>query len=414
MTRAYTLVPLFLTIALGAGRFMAAPPGRAPRAAVTTSVDTNIRECPQAHAFDTSSVEPLLTSGTAGIPEYNDCQRFIVKGGFDSLYAIYATHPQTISLGPKVAVLVAVIRSFGGTYPALGIKPGLNCVYLSGDRRLARVVDSATFFPCCPIVALSRLPAPFLESRPTVAKGFLRDADYPQVARWDWDAQHRMQYLGLKCDVAWCEIGPRGFVQSPAWTPVATLPYRTRRNLMIKGWYDEQILAGPLARADSLPAVSAIRGTIFPDSSLNDYTDASFQNTWRVIAYIAVPRTSEKYVQLMNLRATPFANPLTPLDPRKLNTIEFCVGTPADCGVTAPVPTCPPAGNSGATNWGWSKITPAGGGAPKYKCVNRWSNATMSSSSGVPVSLPAATRWRWVIADDLSWSKCSAGCCEVH
>jgi hypothetical protein len=411
MTRAYTLVPLFLIVALGAGG-IAAPPGRAPRAAVRASADTGIRECPQAHSFDTSSVEPLLTSGTAGIPEYNDCQRFIVKGGFDSLYAIYATHPKAVSLGPKVAVLVAAIRSFGGTYQPLGIKPGLNCVYLSGDRRLARVVDSATFFPCCPIVALSSLPAPFLESRPTVAKGFLRDADYPQVARWDWDAQHRIQYLGLKCDVAWCEIGPRGFIQSPAWTPVATLPYRTRRNLMIKGWYDEQMLAGAAAAA-TLPPVSGIRGTIFPHEALADYTDASFQKTWRVIAYIAVPRTSDKYVQAMNLRSTPTANPLTPLDPRKLNTIEFCVGTGAECGVN-PIPACPPISSSDATNWGWSKITPAGGGPPKYKCVTRWSNAGMTDFTGALLSLPASTRWRWVASDETSWSQCMAGCCEVH
>ncbi len=412
MTRAYTLVPLFLTIALGAGG-RAARPGRAPRAAVRTSADDGIRECPQAHGVDTSRVERLLTSGTAGIPEYNDCQRFIVNGGFDSLYAIYATHPKTISLGPKVAVLVAVIRSFGGTYAALGIKPGLNCVYLSGDRRLARVVDSATYFPCCPIVALSQLPAPFLESRPTVAKGFLRDADYPQVARWDWDAAHRIQYLGLKCDVAWCEIGPRGFHQSPAWTPVAALPYRMRRNMMIKGWYDEQTLAGAAPTADAVPLVSGIRGTIFPHQALADYTDASFQRTWRVVAYIAVPRTSEKYTQAMNLRGTPTANPHTPLDPRKLNTIEFCVGTAAECGVN-PVPACPSTIGSDGTNWGWSKITPAGGGPPKYKCVSRWSNASMTSSSGVPVWLPAATRWRWIIGDESAWSQCSAGCCEVH
>src|SRR5258706_912975 len=84
MTRVYTLVPLFLIIALGAGG-VAARPGRAPRAAVRTSADDGIRECPEAHRVDTSSVEQLLTSGTAGIPEYNDCQRFIVNGRFESL-----------------------------------------------------------------------------------------------------------------------------------------------------------------------------------------------------------------------------------------------------------------------------------------------------------------------------------------
>jgi len=356
----------------------------------------------------------LLTSGTAGIPEYNDCQRFIVNEKFDSLYAIYATHPRTIDLGPKVAVLVGVIRSFGGTYAALGITPGLNCVYLSGDRKLARVVDSATFYPCCPIIDMRRLPAPFLEARRTVAKGFVHDADYPQVARWDWDAQNRIQYMGVKCDSAWCEIGPPRFHQSPPWKPVATLPARMRRNMMIKGWYDEQTLAGPPPTAGALPTISPVHGTIFPHDALADYDDAALNKQWRIIAYVATPRTSQKYLQNMNFSATPAANPATPLDPRTLNKIELCEGTSTECNVPAPLPVCPVTDGSGATNWGWSRITGPGNAPPKYKCVSRWSNTTMSATSGAPVYLPAASRWRWVLNDETAWSKCSAGCCEVH
>lgn len=406
MTRAYRLVPVFLILALSAGS-VARRTGARPQ--------TYIRECAQAHwPQDSDLAVYLLASGTAGIPEYNDCQRFIIDGKYDSLYAIYATHPKTVALGPKVAVLVAVIRSFGGTYQPLGIKPGLNCVYLSGDRRLARVVDSANYFPCCPIVALSQLPAPFLEARPTVAKGFERDSDYPQVARWDY-ALNRVQYMGVKCENAWCEIGPPKFLSSPTWTPESTVPLKMRRNMMIKGWYDEQILADTTPSTGGLPHVSGVRGTIFPSERLADYDEATWKGQWRVIAYVATPRTSQKYLDSMNFAPTPFAKPATPLDPRKLNRIELCAGSDTDCKVPPPTPTCPVIPTwTGATAWGWSRITRPGDTKPKYRCVARWSNAGMTDFTGVPLVLPASTRWRWVTSDELSWSQCSAGCCEVH
>jgi len=373
-------------------------------ASVAQPPDTQIRECPQAH--DSIGAERPLTSGTSGIPEYNDCQRFIVAGGFDSLYAIYATHPRSVAVRRTEAVLVAVIRSFGGTYNLLGIRPGLSCLYLYNDRHAARVMDSISFFPCDSVVAVTRLtgPSPVLESRPTTASGFDDDADYPQVARWDWDSRDRTQYLGVKCGAAWCEIGRSGFHSSPSWKPAAGLPRAMRRNIAIKGWYDEQRLAGPPPTSGLLAAVSKIRGTIFPHYRLNDYVDdATWKGVWRTVAYVALSATSQKYQTVMNFGATPGANPNIPLNPETLNKIEYCVGTAAECHVPNP-PTC----SVSMAPWGWSRIVRAGAPIALYKCVTRWPNPPPA------LPTPAATRWRWVAADETSWSQCSAGCCEVH
>ena len=413
MTRGSRLVPLLFIVALSAG--YGCPPDNPSSSPVgAVSADTGIRECPEAHHAD--SVVLLLTGGTAGIPEYNDCQRFIVAGQYDKLYAIYATHPPTVSLGPTIAVLVAVIQSFGGSYPALGIKPGFNCVYLSSDRRSARVIPSVNrVAPCPAFIRWSRLlPGKLLESRPTVVKGFEADSNYPQVARWDYTPDS-VQYMGLKCESAWCEIGPQGFVSSPAWTPATNLTYKMRRNMLIKGWYDEQFLAGPAAVSGGPATVTDNRGTIFPSDSLADYTDAMFTKTWRVIAYAAMSKKSPKYLARMNFVATPSANPATPLDPTKLNTIELCVGTKDDCQVADPVPTCPAiAAGSDALVWGWSRLKQAGGSNYLYKCIIQWPNAGMIDFTGTPLFLPAASRWRWVLADETTWSRCAAGCCEVH
>ena len=414
MTRAHRLVPLLFIVALSAGNGCTKDKPAASPPPSSVSASSGIRECAQAHdSLDTAVI--LLTSGTSKIPEYNDCQRFIVNSAYDSLYAIFATHPKTYKVGTNVAVLVAVIRSFGGTYSALDIKPGLNCVYLFGDRRHARVVDSAAYFPCPDTIGLRRLPAPLLDSRPTVVPGFEADSNYPQVARWDYTLKH-VQYIGVKCGSAWCDIGPQGFQPSPAWKPVASLPplpARMRRNMMIKGWYDEQFLAGPPAVSGGLATVSDVQGTIFPAASLADYQDATWPTAlperWRVIAYVAMSKPSEKYLAIRNFAATSWANPATPLDPTKLNTIELCPGTKDDCKVPEPLPTCPAVANSGATNWGWARTTQPGGSNPKYRCVARWSNASMTA-----LSLPAATRWRWVSADETAWSRCTEGCCEVH
>ncbi len=401
MKRARMVIPILV-----AGTLVAAVSERAETpnpASVAQPPDTEIRECPQAH--DSTGGAEILTSGSSGIPEFNDCQRFIVAGKFDSLYAIYATHPATVAVNRNQAVLVAVIRSFGGTYRPLTIRPGLSCLYLYNDRRAARVMDSSTsFFPCDSVIDVRRLSGPVLESRPTTASGFDQDQDYPQVARWDWDSQERIQYIGVKCGAAWCEIGRPGFHSSPSWKPAASLPYEIRRTIAIKGWYDEQRLAGPPPTAGELASVSRIRGTIFPHFELNNYVDdATWKGAWRTVAYVAMSATSPKYYNVMNLGATPGASPTTSLNPETLNKIQFCVGTAEDCDVPNP-PIC----GASMTPWGWSRIVRAGFPIALYKCVTRWPNPPPA------VPTPPSARWRWVSADETSWTKCSAGCCEVH
>ncbi len=405
MSRAHLLI-LLTTAALGV---VLAVAGSTPASPLVY-----IRECPEPHDSEAKGLNQLdqLTNRTDRIPEYNDCQRFIVNGKFDSLYAIYATHPRTVLVSPNVGVLVAIIRSFEGTYGQLGIRPGYSCVYLSGDRTRAKVVSTtdSTADRCCPFTDFERLGGTLLESRARRTSGFETDSDYPQVARWDLDPVNRVQYMGVKCEAAWCEIGPKGFQSSPSWTPDPSLPVRMRRNIAIKAWYDEQLVADAPASPGGFPLVSGVRGTIFPAESLADYTDATWKGHWRVVAYIALARPIGKYLSKMNLAGTPWAQPGKPLHPDSLNRVEICVGLSSECEVPPSVSSsCPTvAYDTSSTNWGWARITRAGTTIAKIMCLRRWSNA------GIAAFLPGASRWRWVSTDETSWTKCSAGCCEVH
>src|SRR5207245_9510779 len=95
------------------------------------------------------------------------------------------------------------------------------------------------------------------------------DAAYPPVARWDWDPAHHEQYIGIKCGVAWCEVGSQQFAPAPALTagpsfdPVTGFTATTGSDHVytIKGWYDEQQLAVPAG--DGL-APGACHGVLMP------------------------------------------------------------------------------------------------------------------------------------------------------
>lgn len=371
----------------------------------------------QEHALVPQTLGPELTVPGVhqNVPEYHDCQRFIVPDArgeglqYDSIFAIFAAFGldslgQGAQEGTGPPIFAAAQIWSENTYAPLGIdSAGFSCLYLyrgDGASWNARMVSyGATEVDCTRVRNASGLPpGTELEVRPYTMTGG-SGPHYPNVARWDWDEEHRQHYIGIKCGMAqWCEVGemgnlsvssPRTDHSNPAWSP------NRRRVFEVKGWYDEQYLAEPSTASPTGVRPSAIRGTIFPDTLLGTWDDVSdFASRWVPVAKIAlaVPDalTVNPYASKLNLGATRPGGPL--------NELSLCHGTKSQCsGVPASAPTC------GDGLW-WTRIVNAETGQAKHRCVIR------RALPGVEVV--ATTRWRWLPDDEGVWERCVEGCCE--
>jgi hypothetical protein len=377
-------------------------------------------ECP--HYYDsTLRAIPALSGPITNIPEFHDCQRFIQTDGktYDSLYAIFAAndlkarfaalHPPRpadkrqaagAGGGSAVAEAVAVVWSDGGTYVPLGLHPGFNCllVYLSRDPTgkisiRAKMVPQPPGEDCATMAGdPTHWPGTDLEVWQRSGGGF-RDDDYPPVARWDWDADHNWQYVGLYCPGGWCEVGPKAFHASPLRTfPVGGAHSRKEKRVYeIKGWYDEQRLAFPSTGASSSP--SDVLAWATPDSDLDSRDDAAF------VAPNWVPAATLEFAKSFPPFLTKFGINATGTGPFK---VSLCNGSQADCNVrplVTPSPACP------SPSW-WAKIEWQGAPGPVFRCVTRIPHTGFV--------IPGTARWRWVPKDETVWMRCAQGCCTMH
>jgi hypothetical protein len=255
------------------------------------------RECPHSYGKFGGMLESEVVS--TDVPEFNDCQRFLIRdsvgGGliYGEYFAIFATNiAKTLvdSLGkyeeyeedrlppPTRSGLVgfsaAVVLAYGD-YKPLGIRAGLNCLVVwregSDNWRAKMVPRGATQEGTCAGIID---PASVI-GRPlsVVRRGAGVEADYPAVARWDWDDRNGWQVAGITCSNAWCNVGSRGFF---GFQPSITFHEREgnptvspgRQSVTdIKGWYDEQYLAAVQAVGDAARPTE-ILGTVIPDPLL--------------------------------------------------------------------------------------------------------------------------------------------------
>lgn len=381
-------------------------------------------ECP--HHWDSTRTawpEPLA-GPTLNVPEFHDCQKFIVAEGaqltYIELFAIFAwdsldhliaaldTTSQLTQSGMRSASAAEIFAE--GSYPALTITPGISCVlfyWRAGAWRVKVVPRSAMGGNCRGFPNPSEFSVAELEVRRTQVEDFA-ESDYPPVARWDWDATHQKQYLGFKCGRAWCEAGEAGFAHSPDYVVPAALPPEYRRTRMIKGYYDEQVLA----TAKGPPRPSGILGTILPDQNLGRRDAPGAFTGWTPIAQVALSRDDPDYKAKFNF------TPGQPTD-LQLPTIKFCLGTAAECYGGRGMPT------TGPDCKGTWLATPVGLGPPSPpflfsdiqgptgshhpRCVTRRDHSVALGAT----TLPGTVRWRWTERDETAWGRCAKGCCEV-
>lgn len=414
-----------LVVVLCAGTF-ACGPGK-------LSTTGGLPECPVSGEWSTFFAknylrQTVVTGGTAGqlslpgpitdIPEFHDCQRFLVSRNgatqFDSLYAIFARfHLDSLPADDSIRGLdhteapMGIIYSFHGAYPPLGIEPEFNCLYFVGSPTepsgyAAKVVPVGNQQAECS--TSSTAPGTTLRVDRIEMPG-ADSSDYPPVARWDWDAKHGTQYIGIRCGRAWCEVHPQdelvAFASSPLYTRTGTVQFR--RSVEVKGWYDEQRLALPPSGAGNATP-SSIMATFIPDSALGEGDDTTsagsrFESRWVRVATVALGAPPEIYASKLNLVQSPAPDPV--------NVVHLCFG-PLDPGGNSScftdrnqIPKCV----TGAGG-GWWGMIGADGAPPKFYCITRRTHHG--------IRIPGVVRWRWTLHDDTMWIRCLNGCCEVQ
>ncbi len=354
------------------------------------------------------------------VPEFHDCQRFIVEDSkrlvYDSLFAIYASQrldsleprlgpvlvpsapPSVVTLAPQVRTALAAVVHAEGAYPRLGIKPGTNCLYvwreytgaapaaaLWSARMISGVSDAN-----CPDLALSDLPdGTNLRVDRRQIEDFASPSDYPPVARWDWDAGNRAQYIGVTCGAAWCEVFNGTLNSSPPLPVSSTDSREVRRVRLIKGWYDQQLLATEGSPGKLVP--SKVMGTIVPDVRLGRFTLADFEAREMHVADIGL------------------VSEIGPADPvlakyqAKFNFAATTVDRPVTMGLRKP---------SQPVKGLWEAgIISSSAGPRVIRAVMR--RPVDPAFTAKKYRVPGVARWRWMRTDEGSWIRCDEGCCEM-
>jgi hypothetical protein len=367
------------------------------------------------------------------VPEFHDCQRFLVPDGtgykYDKLFAIFVSQtirsldarlgpvqqlvvvptgtstvvpiqpgtPTATSVTSLRAGMVAVVYA-EGSYATLGIETGLNCLYVwrfvtpaqppQLEAWSARMVPKGAAKSCPDGTVGDIGPGKDLKVSRAPVPGFPNVDDYPPVTRWDWDGTHGKQYVGVACGAAWCEIYDDQLASSPPLPVNPGDPPNVRRVRLIKGWYDQQFVARYDASGNPVP--TTIMGTIVPDPTLGAMSDDDFDNKWVHVADIGFVLASgdesealETYKEKFNFVLAPITDPVTLYIKGKLGQ-EMWKARIKRPGLL-----------------GWLTL--------KHKNAMR----RPATSNPVEYPVPGVARFRWMTVDEGTWIRCSAGCCEM-
>ena len=134
------------------------------------------------------------------VVEYHDCQKFIARGEYKQLVAIFAgvavtRTPNELAAAraeSPIALASALVLNFDEPYKNLGLESGFNClyVYYGGGDYIAKVKSFGGEEPDCqPPADINELPVtPRLKAAvselPAGSAGGYNAGDVPAVARW--------------------------------------------------------------------------------------------------------------------------------------------------------------------------------------------------------------------------------------
>lgn len=394
------------------------------------------------------SIAPHMTD----VPEFHDCQRFIVGGRrprYDSVFAIFAHEgldkldlPQStvipaftpgstselLTSGPTTTVGAGTgriqltnMRTWAviyaeNDYPALGIQRYFNCLLIGRIAVGANMSYSAMMVP---IGGRSDICAQRPESVVNYGVSTGRSnrlltgvtlsaasgpmTDVPPVARWDWDRVNNVQFIGIKCPDGWCE-----FYGTGTFNPSPSYPGSSLGSLAsVKGWYDEQ----SLAHFTGTPAHLAVAGreaTVFPAPGLRnrDSWSSIMRGRWDTVAYVSMHDEDAAYAQKGGLHQSPQAPNIAPGN--RNNVVSFCVESALAAGPASScnTPSLPTLTTAACPSRQFAKVEYPGQ-PTRYFCVKYTVNPNGYTAKGV-------VRWRWRDTDETVWISCPDGCCEVE
>lgn len=385
---------------------------------------SGIRECP--HTWDWSKqfgkergvvVESHVVSLTRGahhVPEYNDCQKFLVRSSGARVYsqgqfAIFAVQDPELAIkldslaNARLGLAAAVVYA-EEAYAYLGIEKGFNCLVLysagTGWRAAMRrptdeVADCSGTFPFGGGQALA--------VRPPLSPLPAGQEHYAQLARWGFDERSEQHYIAITCGEAICNIGREGFTERDTPVPPTSSPTTAERRVHeVATWHDEQLLASFPTGASTVQPTD-VWGTVIPDTGLGyRNTLDDFKNRWVPVAEVELSEDHPEYRQKGFQMTTP----------GNRNIVQSCV---IDETTGSTCPDLPdefrPGGKCDATDDAstgqrWRSRHIAVDGTIKYFCVKRYPLGVTG------LAVPAAARWRWRADDEMLWYRCMEGCCD--
>lgn len=420
-------------------------------------------ECPHDWPWTAAQEKNIeaFTGERDEVPEYNDCQRFLLGSmsdpSYGNVFAIFVAAsvaeahgtdgdtPQapgesvrapssdpaagTSAANGNGMSAVALIAAWDD-YRPLGIpRPGFYCLMMdSGSRPNAAIVEAGANADCDnPVMStrhdlfVFRQPnRPNLPGRPPNEQ--LTPTDVPGVVRWGFDGVpaagaaatgNWVQYAIVPCGTAVCYVGPTGpggsgagFTPKPPYTILAdmsgTLPQKGRTR-EVDFWHDTQFLADPGSSTGSTnPVVPPLVGVLIPDESLGNRTRQHFEDDWVRVAEVAM--SGSAYDSKFNFTAT---------TGDVYNTVDACAYTGSASGShnCDGLPTnidskCQATDPTDPAALKWRARHTSANGTVTYHCIQY----IPPSTPGLEV--PGTARWKWLADDEALWFRCEDGCCK--
>jgi hypothetical protein len=338
------------------------------------------RIIPTSHRLTSAAIDTAL--GTVPIIPAS-----VLKGLFEPAPVV-----RTATNKPKVIAVALIVAQ--GDYSQLHLTRGKNCLYVFRYQEASDdpvqwsglVVHIADTDANCPE---SPGTGKLLEARSKQVDGFADEADYPAVARWDWDGTNSEQYIGIKCGAAWCEIGKPGFDSSDPIPVPSGATAGERKVRLIKGWHDRQFLA---MKRGTVLFPSQVMGVLIPDPNLGEYSRVSHKGD---------ERPTVATVLLMSS---------LPEDRAVLDAYEkkYHIDTPGAKGPMVMRIRLKKGDDQVAKHddeWEATIRNP-------NNVFNKEENRKLTYHGGTSLKL-GIVRWRWLPTDEGTWVRCSEGCCEM-
>jgi hypothetical protein len=418
--------------------------GEPPDQVIAKGIDPSNPECPLVWEFANARTDELLPANPSfsplsvdgelpqsgpvtNIPEFNDCQRFINEdGSYGGLYGIFLSAHEmsedrfrpfdevdSARAGTYITehgTAVATIFAYDSPYQTLGIELGANCLYVIqfvGNHWGAVMVPVDAPADCEVARDQTQTRAvKVLDVRRKRVPNASPD-DYPMAARWE--SYRPGQYAaGLPCGNAWCDVGKDLTGVSDGYT----VPGPNKMRFAVKGWFDEQYLASPSVTTSGMTVQpSRLRGIIVPEPDLSEWNSARVQGQWNAAATVFLSETSTLYRDKLGFEGVNFENG----QPERGNRIEFCRGNAKECTLPDSIVARLVAGgmiisDPDTLSW-WAKIIPPSGSIT-YRPISRCGHEGIIAN--FPFGVSATARWHWKAQDEVTWTRCLEGCCEVH